>query len=390
MKHLLFALAMLASLMVYSQKEEEFLSTEKILSGAPDSVFDSPAVFAEYLGREFNNDREVLRGIYAWTAGSISYDVENMYQNNFSDPPGDLINETFRTRKAICQGYSELFNELCHLNGIRSFVVHGYSKQNGSVRDVGHAWVAAKCDGTWYCFDPTWGAGYIMDGRFVMKFTPEYFMVAPADFIASHMPLDPMWQCLDHPYSVPDFYQGERTGEEKGAKYAYNDSIDEYMQLTRLQQYEITLRRIGENRSSNSVIRDYKRFLEQTLENARIQERFEYQKQVVDRLNNAVVHYNSAATLFNRYINFYNRQFRPSIPDNDIRTMIDTCYREIKRSGKLLTEVDPFNKQIEENLDQLSIAIRDLQFNIEKQKEFLQKYLSTSKAYRGSLFRQQY
>jgi hypothetical protein len=49
--------------------------------------------------------------------------------------------------------------------------------------------------------------------------------------------------------------------------YAFADSITNYLQLTWIQQYEVTLRRIEENGIRNNVIMDYARFLEQTIEN---------------------------------------------------------------------------------------------------------------------------
>jgi len=387
MKHLLFALALLMSLPAFAQKEDGFIPAAKILGNAPDSVFNSTNSFAAYLDNQFDNDEEILRGIFVWITKSVSYDIENMYRIHYSEQPGELVEKTFLTRKAICQGYAELFNELCHQTGIQSCVVHGYTKQNGSISNAGHAWVVAKSNDSWYCFDPTWGAGYIMEGKFVRSFSPEYFMANPAGFVVSHMPLDPMWQCLNQPVSIRDFYQGEPGDEKNDVNYAFADSIIDYLQLSRIQQYEVTLRRIEENGIRNNVILDYARFLEQTLENEELQKKYEYQKQMVDKLNEAAVHYNTGANLFNRYINFYNRQFKPAVPDNEIRQMLDGCDTELKNSRMILSGIDPFNPEMKHNLRQLLVAIQDLQHIIDIQKVFLQKYLSTSKAYRGTLFR---
>jgi transglutaminase/protease-like cytokinesis protein 3 len=180
MRHFLFVLVLSATLQAYAQKEDGFITAEKILVNAPDSVFNSTSSFAGYLDNHFDNDEDVLRGIFVWIAKSVSYDIENIYQIHYSEQPGELVEKTFLTRKAICQGYAELFNELCHQTGIQSSVVHGYTKQNGSISNAGHAWVVAKSNDTWYCFDPTWGAGYIMEGKFVRSFSPEYFMAYAA------------------------------------------------------------------------------------------------------------------------------------------------------------------------------------------------------------------
>jgi hypothetical protein len=390
MRHLLFVLALSVSVMAFGQKEEKFINAEKVLRNAPDSVFNSTSSFAAYLDEQFGNDEDLLRGIFVWIAESVSYDVESMYRINFSEDPCELIERTFLTRKAICQGYAELFNELCHQTGIRSCVVHGYTKQGGIVSNTGHAWIVANSKGAWYCIDPTWGAGYLFEGKFVRSFSPEYFLVKPEEFITTHMPLDPMWQCLDQPFSIQDFYNGERKQEKENFNYAYADSINAYMQLTRNEKYEVTLRRIEEYGIRNGIILDYARFLEQSIENAELREKYEYQKQMVERLNEAVVHYNAGANLFNRYIHFYNQQFKPAIPDFEIRQMLDTCDRELKNSERILSGIDPFNKEMKQNLSKLEVAIEDLLYIIDNQKDFLRKYLSTSKACRGSIFRKNY
>jgi transglutaminase/protease-like cytokinesis protein 3 len=153
MKHLLFALALLVSLPAIAQHEDGFSTAGKILGNASDSVFNSTASFADYLDHHFDTDEDVLRGIFVWIAKSVSYDIENMYQIHYSEQPGELVEKTFLTRKGICQGYAELFNELCHQTGIQSSVVHGYTRQNGSISNAGHAWVVAKSNDSWYCFD---------------------------------------------------------------------------------------------------------------------------------------------------------------------------------------------------------------------------------------------
>ena len=386
MKHLLFALALSASLMTYAQKEFGFINAEKILRNAPDSVFNSTSSFAAYLEEWFDNDEDLLRGIFVWITKSISYDVDNMYRIRYYEQPGELIEKTFLTRKAICQGYAELFNEFCHQTGIQSYVVHGYTKQNGAISNTGHAWIVAKSNGNWYCFDPTWGAGYIQDGKFVRSFSPEYFMAKPEDFIASHMPLDPMWQCLNQPFSIQDFYLGERKQEKENVNYAFVDSINDYIQLNRIQQYKVALRRIEENGIRNDVILDYARFLEQTLENAELQNKYEYQNQMVEKLNEAVIHYNNGGTLFNRYISFYNRQFKPAIPDVEIQGMLETSEKEIKNSKEILAGINPFSSDMKRNINQLMAAIKDLQYLVDEQRVFLRKYMTTSRAYRGKLF----
>jgi transglutaminase/protease-like cytokinesis protein 3 len=362
-------------------------SIMKILAQAPDSSFRSASSFAHFIRTRFSDDEEILTAIYIWVAKSVSYDVENMYSIHFEENPGELIEKTFQTKKAICQGYAELFNDLCKRSGIQSYVVHGYTKQHGKIQNTGHAWIIASAGKGWFGFDPTWGAGYVNDGRFTKSFTWEYFMVSPEILILSHMPFDPMWQCLDYPVSIKDFYSGELTAKENGNFFNYSDSISSYEQLTVIDQYEITLKRIEQNGIINPTIRDYASYLKQTIENDRQMKLFEYHVNIVEKLNEAAGHYNQAANLFNQYINFFNRQFKPSVTDLVIRQMIDTCDAELIIAKEIISRVDPFDNQIRENAGQLTSVVRELQYIIDKQKEFVIIYLATPEGSREALFR---
>jgi transglutaminase/protease-like cytokinesis protein 3 len=130
-------------------------SIVKILAQAPDSAFSSTFSFAHFIKTRFSDDKEILTAIYFWVAKSVSYDAENMYTIHFEENPGELIEKTFRTKKAICQGYAELFNDLCKRSGIQSFVIHGYTKQHGEIQNAGHAWIIAFAGNGWFGFDPT-------------------------------------------------------------------------------------------------------------------------------------------------------------------------------------------------------------------------------------------
>jgi hypothetical protein len=212
-------------------------------------------------------------------------------------------------------------------------------------------------------------------------------MVSPEVLIRSHMPFDPMWQCLNYPVSIKDFYSGELTANENGNFFSYSDSIRSYEQLSVINQYEITLKRIEQNGIINPQIRDYASFLKQTIENDRQMKLFEYHLNIVEKLNAAAGHYNQAANLFNQYVNFFNRQFKPSVTDAVIRQMIDTCDAELIIAKEIISWVDPFDDQIRENVGQLTSVMHRLQHDIEKQKEFVAIYLATPERSRAALFR---
>ena len=113
--------------------------------------------------------------------------------------------KTLKTKKGICADYSILFHEIASLTGIKSFVIEGYTKQNGKIDVLSHAWCAAKINNEWYLFDPTWGSGYVNNNKYTRKINNLYYKVAPSQMISSHMPFDYLWQFLTYPITNQEF-----------------------------------------------------------------------------------------------------------------------------------------------------------------------------------------
>ncbi len=128
-------------------------------------------------------------------------------------------NKILRKRKAICQGYTDLFEAMCTEVGIKSYAVDGYVK-GGSyepsdilVREE-HVWNAVFYNGQWHLMDLTWGSGSIRSrkqiirkflfNRFHIPFrrkfkfmkdrNMDYIITDPNTFILDHLPAHPWWQ----------------------------------------------------------------------------------------------------------------------------------------------------------------------------------------------------
>lgn len=87
----------------------------------------------------------------------VTYDSDTankeITRNNYTriyDIYGAAVNE-----KAVCEGYSRLFQYLCYLVGINSTIVVG------TANDEPHAWNAVQIDFYWYHTDVTWDENYI-------------------------------------------------------------------------------------------------------------------------------------------------------------------------------------------------------------------------------------
>src|SRR5690606_21751730 len=101
-----------------------------------------------------------------------------------------IVMKTWRSKKGLCHGYSELYNYVAKRVGLESIMIPGTSKSHpthiGKLPTVAdHAWNAVKTNGKWHLIDVTWAAGGI-DGatkKFVSKFNDSYFFTDPEVFL---------------------------------------------------------------------------------------------------------------------------------------------------------------------------------------------------------------
>ena len=205
---------------VQASPNPDFQTIDAHARQAPSSVTKNVEKLTQYLVKPAKNDTEKVRSFYVWIAENISYDVKAFMHYNPSRYQPVAPNEVLKQRKAVCQGYADLFQEMCHLVDIPSRIVPGYSKGFGYQGDhtfdnADHAWNAVRIDEQWHLLDVTWASGGINDQlRFVKNYQDRFFLPDPTKFIQDHMPLDPMWQLLDCPVSMSAFRQGEKAVEE--------------------------------------------------------------------------------------------------------------------------------------------------------------------------------
>ncbi|PQB03472.1 transglutaminase domain-containing protein [Aureitalea marina] len=165
--------------------------------------FEKPEDLARLIERDFYLDQDKLRAVFGWIINNVQYDPTQYerYDYNFRSykernrkdekKREAIILRTIQDREAVCEGYAMLFERLCELLGINSYLVRGQAK--ATVNDIGgdyrqnHIWNVAYIQGDPYLFDTTWGAG-----RFTDKFEPDpdffYFKTPPELLLRSHYP----------------------------------------------------------------------------------------------------------------------------------------------------------------------------------------------------------
>ena len=178
-----------------------------MLLGAAEEDEKSLDTLATYLAYSARNDREKAHAIYRWITDRIGYDAANYFAGRRGDNTAEGV---LKSRKAVCAGYANLYEQLARRAGLEVVQVIGCGKNNGQTLQSArsnHAWNAVRLDGRWQLLDATWGAGNVDHAtrKFTRQYKPYYFSVCPEELAFSHFPADPRWQLLDKPVKESDF-----------------------------------------------------------------------------------------------------------------------------------------------------------------------------------------
>ncbi|KAI9193646.1 uncharacterized protein BJ171DRAFT_249972 [Polychytrium aggregatum] len=196
--------------------EDDFIDTDNHAKKAPKHAEHSPETLARYLCDPFQSDLHKLRAIYVWITHNIAYDTQAYFAGKLHKP---VVEEILRERRAVCSGYSVLFQEIGKAAGLDVRTVIGFSRGVGYLpgdmtmqrsrdgKPFGHEWNAVLIRGRWRLIDSTWGAGHLNGTNFVFSFTPYYFLTSPRKFIFTHYPGEAHQQFLTPPLSEDQFHQ---------------------------------------------------------------------------------------------------------------------------------------------------------------------------------------
>ena len=371
---------------VSKQTVNIYAAVDKLALMIPDSSTRTSQRIADYINSHFSRNNEKARAAFIWIATNIHYDLDNMYALNFYEKKEDKITKVLASRKGICENYAVLFTDICSKTGLHSFVVEGYTKQNGFTDYIPHAWSAAKIDSAWFLFDPTWGSGYVTNGKFYNKINNDDFQVEPAIFIRSHMPFDYLWQFLYYPVTNAEFYAGN-TGQNKTKPYFnFPDSISTYEKQTELEYYETAARRVEANGIKNGMIFEMLQYYKREIEYEKGKREVELQNHMVSLYNAAIADYNGGVDDFNEYIRFRNKQFLPAKTDAGIKFMLDTVESTLKKVNVQIGQIHTTDTNKLALLNSLQKQVNSLSAKLEEEQEWLKKYFSKGKSGRKGMF----
>jgi hypothetical protein len=188
-----------------SLQAADYQRVDQIMAAIP-SV-RSVQEITDYINGQDFTDEEKARAVFDWIAANIAYDTEAFFSGRYgaTDAAG-----TFKSRKSVCQGYSELYLALAQSVGLETVLISGYAKGYGykpgaKISGSNHAWNAVKIGDRWMLVDSTWGAGHVNGSRFEKSFNPFWFDTPPELFVIHHLPETTSWQLLEKSVTAAEY-----------------------------------------------------------------------------------------------------------------------------------------------------------------------------------------
>jgi hypothetical protein len=328
----------------------------------PRSQSNTTSQIADYIKKNYKTDEEKVRAAYSWVTTNIRYDKDSLHRVVLEESHNERVTFAMRRRKGVCENFAAIFTDICEKAGIESFFIEGLSREGGHINKQPHAWSAAKVDNQWFLFDPTWDAG-------LMAGNARYFKMAPADFIGSHYPYDPLFQFVNYPINYPDLSRGASAGK---SYFNYIDSIKVWQNLDSLSRFRAQLSRIENNGFPKSLI-DVKR-KQLILEIELI-----YQDDDMINYNSAVADFNSATDLLNDFIHYRNAQFLPAKNDAAVQESFDQIRKKIQTANKKLSKVIASTATLYLNTGDIQQKLDNLSKKASEQEIFFKNYFTLQK-----------
>ncbi len=170
---------------------------------------------AEKIQSDFTTDYDKARAVYVWIANSVTYDMKlaqnpttdvikyeskEQFDKKVEELRQKRISQAFRSRKGVCQHFTELYHEIAERVGLKVQSVSGFGRVSPSQigvssKPVNHTWNAVFADNRWILLDATWGSGYAESGttKFSKRYSDFYFDTPEQLFFMKHFPEDGKW-----------------------------------------------------------------------------------------------------------------------------------------------------------------------------------------------------
>lgn len=335
----------------------------------PEEYTYSVDSLALYIDCHYDGEKSKAQAVYTWITTYLRYNVYTTFtSHNEAYSEAQELENTLVTREGVCRQFALLFTRIVEKMGIPAFVINGYNKsRSGIVMPEPHDWCAAKIGEQWYLYDPTFGMGYVDNYQFVSSQSMKYCHVLPEEFIQTHMPYDPIWQLLGHPYPYQEFDKGTFQQRPDEPLCNFNDSIKVYMQQPRLNQLISARNRIQRNGQANRLTQYY---LQLTQANIGVYR----QREVYDIYNKAIKLQNQGCDLLSDFILYRKNGLKPRKSAKEMCGKVDKALQVAITADSLLHTARDIPQQYASAVQNLQTSISELIEEINRQKIFIEKY----------------
>ncbi len=350
----------------------DYSKADEVALSAPVSATTNIDSLAAYLTQSLTDDELKVRSIFRWVANNIAYDTKK--QLDIIKNPSDISQtaiQVLKTRKAVCEGYSELVKSLCDRSGIVAIVVEGIASPQNA-RPLPHAWNAVKINNEWKLLDATWAAGGVEDKSNVFKkhFFEEWFFTPEKTMLVSHYPEDPIWQLAKEAINKKNFLEKTRTPFE--SNFSFTDTINQYLNWLETDTIQAFLNhniRVLKYDPENSLAEANTKMLYNYLEYKKLEQANEKALKSTNDFNDIVSLVNMAKKKRKpKILNDKEAELLPRITGskNDL-TEVLSVYRKLNFTDNVNEPVVAQNiKQTEENIKMMT-----------KMEEYLNHYFGT-------------
>jgi len=325
---------------------------------------------ARYLTRNLTTPTDKARAIYFWITHNINYDVSKLSTNYSYSDPQELVDEALQKRKGVCANYASLFHACCQSVGVQSYVIEGYTRQNGKVLPIGHAWNAVKIENQFYNIDATFAAGFVENNKFTRHFRDMQFMILPDELIKTHMPFDPIWQFLSTPVSFKDFDNNNLETASKIGRFNFSDSINRLPTLNTKEKLKREKLRITRGGTANKLVSERLTNLSDHIAS--------------EEVGTETANFNQAVSLFNEGVLIYNKYVSTLQKGKGITTATAPKFLEaLNASREKTVEASALMSKIKSKDPKLNNEINTFKKNIEKKLASIDLEISTTKKISG-------
>ena len=379
MKNTFLLFTFLFSVLGLCQSNVGYDLIDRKIAAIPIKSATSTDEIAKYINANFKTENDKIRAVFFYTTSNLSYDVANMFTVNSDETPQDRILKALKTKKGICWDYALIYNEIANLVGIKSVVIQGYTKQNGKVDIMAHAWCASRIGNKWYLFDPTWGSGYVNNNKYTQKINNIHFKVEPSKMINSHIPFDYLWQFINYPITNQEFIIGKTQIDKTKKIFDFESEITKYESLPKMDQFFESAQRIEKNGLKNQLI-------SQAYTYAKSSWNYERETENNTKFNQSVTLYNTAIVELNDFVYYRNNKFKPTITDEELKQKITSLKNKFLNCQELLNNLGKVDSGNLQNVNSMKSGLTGTLKQAEEQEVFVTTYLSKSKLVRKTMF----